>query len=134
MFRILKYGLSQTVRAGDLKFCDNVHPPPCVTCHMSNYMCHKSGVRCHVKSVFFLQSAGAKRGRGRPTSSSSGMYESFLEYLACGKNKKQLLAALFCFYLSLQHILLLRPPILLCFWYLERRKKIIYFHIQYLNK
>ena len=99
---------------------------------MSHVQLHVLQVRCQVsckKFFFFLQSAGAKRVRGvinRPTSSSLGMYESFLEYLACGKNKKQLLAALLCFYLSLQHILLLRPQILLCFWYLEITKKNIF--------
>ena len=34
---------SQTIRAGELKFWENVHPPPCVTCHASYVMCHVSG-------------------------------------------------------------------------------------------
>ena len=42
-----KHCFSQTVRAKELTFWDNVHPPPCVTCHMS---C----VKCHKKQFFFL--------------------------------------------------------------------------------
>ena len=30
-----RHCVSQTVRAGELKFWENAHPPPCVTCHMS---------------------------------------------------------------------------------------------------
>ena len=51
---------SQTVRAGELTFWENVHPPPCVTCHMSHVMCHMSrvtyrvsGVTCYFFSSFF---------------------------------------------------------------------------------
>ena len=42
---------SQTVRARDLPFWEFVHPPPCVTCHMSHVKCHVSGVRCQVSPV-----------------------------------------------------------------------------------
>ena len=46
-----RYCLSQTVRAGELKFRQNVHPPQCVTCHMSHVTgvtYQVSGVRCQV--------------------------------------------------------------------------------------
>ena len=46
---------SQT--AGELKFWENVHPPPCVTCHVSNARCQVSGV------TFFWQSGWASGGR-----------------------------------------------------------------------
>ena len=42
---------SQTGRARDLKFLENVHPPPCITCHMSHAICHMSQVTCHVSHV-----------------------------------------------------------------------------------
>ena len=39
----LKHHYSQTVKARDLKLCDKVHHPLCVTCHMTyllpNYLC-----------------------------------------------------------------------------------------------
>ena len=43
--------LSQTVRAGELDFWENVHPPPCVTCHEPHVKCHVSCVRCHMSGV-----------------------------------------------------------------------------------
>ena len=46
---------SQTERAGELKFWENVHPPPCVTCHISH-------VRCHM-SEFIFHNCGASRCR-----------------------------------------------------------------------
>ena len=42
---------SQTVRARELKFWENVHPTPCVMCHVSCVMCHVSCVTCHVSHV-----------------------------------------------------------------------------------
>ena len=49
-----RYCLSQTVRAVDLKFLENVHPSKCVTCHMS-------GV---IFLLYFLgQSGGVSWGR-----------------------------------------------------------------------
>ena len=45
------YCLSQTVRARRLKFLENVHPPPHVTCHMSCVICHMSHVKCHMPRV-----------------------------------------------------------------------------------
>ena len=39
---------SQTVRARDLKFWDNVHHHLCVMCHVSCVMCHMSCVRRQV--------------------------------------------------------------------------------------
>ena len=42
---------SQTIRARELKFWENVHPPPCVTCYMSHVTCHMSHVRCQVSHV-----------------------------------------------------------------------------------
>ena len=50
------YHKSQTVRARELKFWENVHPPQtchmsCVTCHVP---CHVSDVTCHVSHVTFL--------------------------------------------------------------------------------
>ena len=38
----------QTVRARDLKFCDNVQHPMCVICHVSYSTCHMSHVICYV--------------------------------------------------------------------------------------
>ena len=49
-----RHCLSQTIRAVELKFWENVHPPPCVTCHVSH-------VTCHVSCV--TQSVGASRWR-----------------------------------------------------------------------
>ena len=46
---------SQTVWARDLKFCENVHFPPFVTCHMSCVTCHVCLVTCraHIYFSFF---------------------------------------------------------------------------------
>ena len=41
----------QTVRARELKFWENVHPPQRVMCHVSCVMCHVSHVTCHVSHV-----------------------------------------------------------------------------------
>ena len=38
-------------RARELKFLENVHPPPPVTCHMSHGTCHVSRVTGHVSHV-----------------------------------------------------------------------------------
>ena len=46
-----KHGLSQTVRARELTFWRNVHPPPCVTYQVSHVMYQVSRVRCHVSGV-----------------------------------------------------------------------------------
>ena len=53
---------SQTVRTRDLNFWEYVHPPPCVTshmsgarCHVSGFRCHMSCVRCHMYFIFFPQ-------------------------------------------------------------------------------
>ena len=43
--------LSQTGRARELKFWENVHPTLCVMCHVSCVMCHVSRVTCHVSPV-----------------------------------------------------------------------------------
>ena len=43
-----KYHTSQTIRARDLQFWDNLHQPLCVTCHMLHVTCH---VKCHVLCV-----------------------------------------------------------------------------------
>ena len=58
-----KHCQSQTIRAGELKFWENVYPPPCVTCHLSYVRCQVSGVRCHFFHFFFLQNVGACQGR-----------------------------------------------------------------------
>ena len=42
---------SQTLRGRELKFCENVHPPKRVMCHVSCVMCHVSCVMCHVSRV-----------------------------------------------------------------------------------
>ena len=39
------------VRARELKFWENVHPPKRVKCHMSRVMCHVSCVTCHMSRV-----------------------------------------------------------------------------------
>ena len=44
---------TQTARARELKFWENGHPPPRVTCHLSGVRCHVSGVTCHVSPVTF---------------------------------------------------------------------------------
>ena len=48
--------ISRSVRAGELKFLENFHPPLCITCHVSHDMCHMLGVICQVSSgtLFFL--------------------------------------------------------------------------------
>ena len=43
---------SQTVSARELKFLENVHPPPCFTCHVSFVRCQVSGVSCQVTHLF----------------------------------------------------------------------------------
>ena len=40
-----------TIRARELKFRENVHPPPCVTCRMSCVACHESHVMCQMSHV-----------------------------------------------------------------------------------
>ena len=51
---------SLTVKAGELTFWENVHLPPCVTCHLSHVTGHVSCVMCQVPcATFFLQSGGA---------------------------------------------------------------------------
>ena len=42
---------SQTGRARDLKFWENVRPTLCVTCHVSSVTCHLSLVMCHLSHV-----------------------------------------------------------------------------------
>ena len=39
---------SQTVRARELKFWENVHTPRCVSSHVSRVTCHVSHVMCHM--------------------------------------------------------------------------------------
>ena len=41
----------QIVRARELKFGENIHPPTCVTFHVSHVMCHVSCVTCHMSRV-----------------------------------------------------------------------------------
>ena len=43
-----KLQYTQTVRAREQRFWENVHPPPCVTCHLSPVRYHMSGVTCHM--------------------------------------------------------------------------------------
>ena len=50
---------AQTKRAKELKFWQNGHPPPCVTCHVPRVAFHMSGVMCQVSVIkcdfyFFL--------------------------------------------------------------------------------
>ena len=37
----------------ELKFWENVHPPPCILCHMSYVTCHMLCVICHVSCVTY---------------------------------------------------------------------------------
>ena len=46
-----KHCQSQTGRARELKFLENVHPTLCVMCHVSCAMCHVLCVMCHVSPV-----------------------------------------------------------------------------------
>ena len=50
----LQHHKSQTVKARKLKFWENVHPPPCVTCQVSRVRCtcQVSGVTCQVSRVW----------------------------------------------------------------------------------
>ena len=50
----LKYQKSQTVRARERKFWENVHPPQNVPCHLSLVTCHVSHVTCNVSQYFFI--------------------------------------------------------------------------------
>ena len=43
--------LQITERARELKFWENVHPPPCVPCHVSHVTCHMSGITCYMSCV-----------------------------------------------------------------------------------
>ena len=56
-----RHCLSQTLRAGELNFWENDHPPPCVMCQVSHFMCHVSHVSitcqlscvsCHMSLLF----------------------------------------------------------------------------------
>ena len=53
-----KHCQSQTIRAFELKFWENVHPPPCVIYHMSHFTCCVSCFTCHVSQI-----SGASRWR-----------------------------------------------------------------------
>ena len=44
---------SQTVRARELTFGENVHPTTCVMRPLSRVMCHMSHFTCHVAHLFF---------------------------------------------------------------------------------
>ena len=48
-----KHCWSLTLRAGELKCWENVHPKPYVrvTCHMSCVICHVTGVMCQVSHI-----------------------------------------------------------------------------------
>ena len=46
--------LSQTVKAKEQIFWENVHPLPCVICHVSCVTCHISHVTCHIWCVTFV--------------------------------------------------------------------------------
>ena len=46
--QIFKNHNSKTVFARELKFWENVHPTPCVICHMSPVTCHLPCVTCHM--------------------------------------------------------------------------------------
>ena len=60
-----RHCLSQTVRAKELKFRENVHPHHVshVRCHMSGFRCQVSGVCCQVSGVtiFLDKKGGASR-------------------------------------------------------------------------
>ena len=58
-----RHGQSQAVRAKKLKFLRNVHPSPCVTCHMSHVMCHMSRVKCRIFGGKGGQNCWASRWR-----------------------------------------------------------------------
>ena len=49
-----KLHYTRTVRARELKFCENVLPPPRVTCQLSRVRCPRSGVTCPVSHVIFV--------------------------------------------------------------------------------
>ena len=42
---------SQTERARELEFWENVHPTLCVTCHVSHVTCHQARVTCQLSPV-----------------------------------------------------------------------------------
>ena len=46
-----RYHKSQTIRARELKFSENVHPPQHVIYHVSRVKCHVSRVTCHMSCV-----------------------------------------------------------------------------------
>ena len=61
LFRIFQTLSIPNRKAREMKFWENVHPPPCVTCHvscvryhMSRVTRHMSHVTCQVSSVIFL--------------------------------------------------------------------------------
>ena len=54
-----RYHKSQTIRARELKFWENVRPQQhvtyiCVTCHMLHVIFHVSHVTCHMSQFFLL--------------------------------------------------------------------------------
>ena len=59
-----------TIRAKELKFRENVYPPPCVPCNASHVTCHVSCVTCHILhftcillNIFFGQNYEASKWR-----------------------------------------------------------------------
>ena len=46
-----RYHKSLTLRARELDFLENVHPPQYATCHLSLVTCHVSHARCHMLCV-----------------------------------------------------------------------------------
>ena len=49
--RYSQHHKSQTIRAKELTFWENVHPTPCVMCHLSPVTCYLSHVACHMSPV-----------------------------------------------------------------------------------
>ena len=60
-----KHCQSQTGRAWELKFWENVHPT-CVMCQVSHVTCHMWHVMCHLEKVVELVGGGSVINRAYP--------------------------------------------------------------------
>ena len=86
-----KHCQSQTGRARELNFSENVHPTLCVMCHVSCVTCHVSPVTCHVSPVtcnflffifFILKKIGQSGGAScRRVCYQRGLPRLVLQYL-----------------------------------------------------
>ena len=69
----------------ELRFGDNVHHPPNITCHWSHVTCHMSGARCHRSQyyyIFFYKVVGLV-GEGSVINGAYAVYFDFIIGVIC---------------------------------------------------